>query len=278
MFDTHAHLVDPAFSTDLDAVIENARSQGVNYIISVGDNLASCRQTCAAVDRYPGLYAAVGIHPHEAGSYRGDLSEIAALASNPRVVAIGETGLDYFRDYAPAPAQQALFRRHTQLARQLNRPLVIHTRNSFDDALGILLEGNYHIGVFHCFSGDTVFARKVLDLGYYLSFSGSLTFPKSKLGEVLKMAPRERILIETDAPYLAPVPCRGKRNEPAHVRFVAQKVAAILNLSIDEVDALTTENARRLFRIGPTSVGTHPRLCPLPRDLRLRGNGASGQR
>jgi TatD DNase family protein len=253
MFDTHAHLVDPAFSTDLDAVIENARSHGVDHIISVGDNLASCRQACTAVDRYPGLYAAVGIHPHEAGKADEDLAEITKLGLGPKVVAVGETGLDYFRDYATAPAQQSLFRRHIELARQLNKPLVIHTRNSFDDALGILLEGRHHIGVFHCFSGDTIFARKVLDLGYYLSFSGSLTFPKSKLGEVLKMTPRERILLETDAPYLAPVPFRGQRNEPAHVRFVAQQVGAILGLNIDEVDALTTENALRLFRIAPAS-------------------------
>lgn len=252
MFDTHAHLADPAFDADLAAVIESARREGVDHILSVGYDLHSCLRTCATAEKYPGLYAAIGLHPHEAGKSDKGLAEIAKLGSNPKVVAVGETGLDYFREYAPVEAQQLLFRRHIELARQLGKPLIIHTRDSFDDALKILLEGGYHSGVFHCYSGDAVFAQEVLDLGYYLSFSGSLTFTQSRLGAVLKMTPRERILIETDAPYLTPVPFRGKRNELAYVRLVAQRTGEILGMSLDEVDALTTANGCRLFGVGPT--------------------------
>ncbi len=249
MFDTHAHLSDRAFDQDLFSVLENGRSAGIEYLVTVGYDFESCQKNMMILDREDNIYGAVGIHPHEAGSYRGDLSEIEQFLTNPKVVAIGETGLDYYRNFAAHDLQKELFREHIRLAKKRHLPVVVHTRRSFDDALAILNDEDYRFAVFHCYSGDVDFALKIVEMGFYISFSGSITFAGNKLAEIIKKIPKDRILIETDAPYLTPVPLRGQRNEPAYLRYIAQKISEILNININEVDRLTTENAKRFFQL-----------------------------
>lgn len=249
MFDTHAHLTDPAFEHDLEQVIRNARDAGVTQILTVGLDIASSRSCVEITEKQTDVYAAIGIHPESAGVYTGDLNEIEELAVHPKVAAIGEAGLDYYRDYGPHLLQAELFRKHICLAKKVNKPLVIHTRKSYDAAMSILSDEDFHCGVFHCFSADLNFAARVIEAGFYISFSGSITYEGKKLSDVASKLPKDKILIETDCPYLTPVPLRGKRNEPAFVQHVANKLASILAITIDEVDQLTTQNAKRLFRL-----------------------------
>ncbi len=249
MFDTHAHLTDPAFDLNRKQVIQNARTTGVKYIIAVGYDFMTSRASLELARAESDIFAAVGIHPHSAGEEQDDWVEIEKLAIQPEVVAIGETGLDYYRDYAPHDLQKRLFKRHITLARKLNKPLIIHTRKSYDDALAILKEEDCHFGVFHCFSGDANFARQVIKQGFYVSFSGSITYDGHKLKKVAVAIPQERILIETDCPYLAPEPLKGQRNEPAYVKFIAQKLAEIFSQPVKVIAEQTTRNAINLFGI-----------------------------
>ncbi|MEO0225456.1 MAG: TatD family hydrolase [candidate division WOR-3 bacterium] len=247
MFDTHAHLSDPAFANDLASVVENAHSSGVDHIIAVGYDFLSSQQSIKFAREKTWIYAAVGIHPHEAGRYQGDLSEIEMLTKEAKVIAIGETGLDFYRSYSPPDRQKDLFRRHIDLAKKTRKPLIIHVRQAFDEVLKILGEEDYHSGVFHCYSGDLNFARRIVEMGFYISFSGSITFAGSRLPLIINDLPRERILVETDAPFLTPVPLRGKRNEPANLKYVVRKISDVLNLPFDEIDRLTTENGLTAF-------------------------------
>jgi len=262
LVDSHAHLDDPRFAADLDAVLERADANGIALILSVGGNLASSRANLALAERYPQIYAALGIHPHEAGQVNDAvLGEIEALArANPRVVAIGETGLDFFYDHSPRDVQEAAFRSHLQLARRLDLPVIIHDRDAHEDVIRILREeyaGARVCGVLHCFSGDRDFAGRCLELGCHLSFAGPLTFPKNEeLREVVKITPVERLLVETDCPYLAPQGHRGKRNEPALVRVTAEKVAELKNLSMEDISRITNLNVYRLFGIGSIDQST----------------------
>ncbi|MBN2429291.1 MAG: YchF/TatD family DNA exonuclease [Deltaproteobacteria bacterium] len=262
LIDSHAHLDDPRFADDLDAVLERAAANGITHILSVGGNLESSRANLALADKCPQIYTALGVHPHESSQVTTEiLQEIEGLArANDKVVAIGETGLDFYYDNSPRDVQEWAFRQHLQLAQRLDLPVIIHDRDAHEDILRIVREeyaGKKVSGVIHCFSGDRKFARQCIDLGFYLSFAGPLTFPKSEeLREVVKSMPVERILVETDCPYLAPQGHRGKRNEPALVRVTAEKVAELKNLSMADISRITNLNVHRLFRFGDIDQST----------------------
>lgn len=252
--DTHTHLDDARYEPDRDAVIARARETGVETMITIGCDLATSQAAVALADRYPFVYATVGVHPHEVKHIEGGwYNEFRRLAENKKVVAFGEIGLDYHYNHSSPKEQRDRFREQIQLARELGLPLIIHTREAQEDTIQILKdERSTEVGgVFHCFSGDAWLAKDALDLGFYLSFSGILTFQNAgMLRDIAKTVPLDRILIETDCPYLTPVPHRGKRNEPAFVRHVAETLAAVASVSdLDEIYRLTTENARRLFKI-----------------------------
>jgi TatD DNase family protein len=251
--DTHAHLTDKRFSDDLDDVLQRAQDAGVHTIINVGYDLPSSRRSVQLAASSPLVYAAVGIHPHEAAMVDEQaLKEVRQLAGEKKVVAIGEIGLDYYYNHASHERQHEAFRAQLRLAHSLALPVIIHDRDSHHDILSILQDEDVQRigGVMHCFSGDTQFAAECLNLGLYISLAGPVTFKNTKeLLAVAECVPIDRLLLETDAPYLAPVPYRGKRNEPAFVQAVAEKVAEIRQLTVWELAAQTTENAKKLFKL-----------------------------
>ncbi len=253
LIDTHAHLDDARFDGDRDAMIARAREAGVEHLVTIGCDLTTSRAAVELADRYPFVYATVGVHPHEAKQI-GDswYDDLRRLAQHKKVVAYGEIGLDYHYNHSPPKLQRERFREQIVLARELRLPIVVHTREAQDDTIAILKEENAADvgGVFHCFSGDARLAKDALDLGFLLSFSGVITFQNATmLRDIVKTVPMDRILVETDSPYLTPAPHRGTRNEPAHVRLVAEKIAAIQGMTADQVAELTSQNARRVFKI-----------------------------
>lgn len=257
LIDTHAHLDGGKFAQDLDEVIERAADNGVSTIITVGCDIESSRSSVALAQRYPRVYATVGIHPHDAPQADdAGLATLEELAlSDPKVVAIGETGLDFYRDRAPRDLQRQAFRQQIRLARKLGKPLIIHDRDAHAEITEILRDENASEvgGVIHCFSGDLAMARDCLEMGFYISFPGTLTYPKNEdLRDIARAVPIERLLVETDCPYLAPQPYRGKRNEPAFVRCTAEKLADIKGLSLEDVARITTRNAGKLFGLEQT--------------------------
>jgi TatD DNase family protein len=257
LIDTHTHLDDTRYEGDREAMIARAREAGVGAFITIGCDLATSRAAVELADRYPFVYASIGVHPHEVRHIGDDwYDEFRRLAQHPKVVAYGEIGLDYHYNYSPPKLQRERFREQILLARELRLPVVIHTREAQEDTIGILKEEHAADigGVFHCFTGDAWLARDGLDLGFDLSFSGVVTFQNAAmLREIVKTVPMDRILIETDCPYLTPAPHRGKRNEPAYVRLVAEAIAGVKStaapVSVDEVGRLTSANARRLFKL-----------------------------
>lgn len=257
LIDTHAHLDDARYDSDREAMIARAREAGVEAFVTIGCDLATSQAAVALGDRYPSVYASIGVHPHEVKHIGGGwYDEFRRLAEHTHVVAYGEIGLDYHYNHSSPKEQRERFREQVALARELKLPLIIHTREAQEDTIAILKEemASDVGGVFHCFSGDAWLAKDALDLGFYLSFSGILTFQNATmLRDIAKTVPLDRLLIETDCPYLTPVPHRGKRNEPAYVSFVAQQLAHIHsndpNLSIDTIGRITTDNAKRLFKI-----------------------------
>lgn len=253
LIDTHAHLDDARFDGDRDAMIARAREAGVEHFVTIGCDLTTSRAAVELADRYPFIYATVGVHPHEAKQI-GDswYDDLRRLAEHKKVVAYGEIGLDYHYNHSPPKIQRERFREQITLARDLHLPIVVHTREAQDDTIAILKEENAADvgGVFHCFSGDARLAKDALDLGFLLSFSGVITFQNATmLRDLVKTVPMDRVLVETDSPYLTPAPHRGQRNEPAHVRLVAEKIAAIQGMTTDQVAELTSQNARRVFKI-----------------------------
>lgn len=254
LVDTHTHLNDDKFKEDYEAAIKRAEAAGVTRMINMGDTLASSERAVKLAAAHEGLYAGVGIHPEEAFEMTAHDDDILAEWTKlPRVVAIGEIGLDYYweKDMDKRRLQQRIFIRQLDLARQLHLPVCIHDRDAHGDTLAILKqEGRGIRGVLHCYSGSLEMARELIKMGWYLGVDGPLTFKNAaKLPEIVREMPLERLLLETDAPYMAPVPMRGKRNEPAFVRFVAAKVAEIRGLSLAEVAAATTRNAETLYAL-----------------------------
>lgn len=256
VIDTHAHLDDAKFENDLNDTIKRAKDAGLESIITVGtwQKNKELKHVVGLADKYDFIYAALGIHPHDAKDACDDaFKEIKELSSHPKVIAIGETGLDYHYEHSPKDIQKKVFARHIEIARELNLPLAIHSREAQNDTLDIIdRQGVRDIGgVLHCFSGSYDMARKCLDMGLYLSFTGVVTFSKAvNIHEIVKKIPVERMLIETDCPYLAPEPYRGKRNEPAFVVETARRIADIKGLSLEDVARITTLNAKNLFGIG----------------------------
>lgn len=253
MIDTHAHLNDSKYDTDLPEVIAHANAAGVERIVVCGYDLASSRRAIEIASSYESVFATVGVHPHDAKSFDADtLCQIAELSTHAKVIAIGETGLDFHYDFSPREEQFRAFEAQLELAVTLDLPVVVHSRESNDEALQVLMEraGNNVRCVFHYFSGDEGFARRVLDAGFYIGIDGPITYKGAeKLRRVVRMCPTDRLLIETDCPYLTPIPHRGKRNEPAYVRLVAEEIARIKGLDISEIDEMTTRNAGELFGI-----------------------------
>ena len=253
LIDTHTHLDDVRYNDDREAVIARAREAGVHAFLTIGCDLATSRSAVALADQFPFVYASIGVHPHEVKHIQDDwYDEFRSLAKSDRVVAYGEIGLDYHYNHSSPKEQRDRLREQIQLARELSLPIIIHTREAQEDTIAILREEKASEigGVFHCFSGDAWLAKDALDLGFYLSFSGILTFQNATmLREIAKNTPLDRVLIETDCPYLTPVPYRGKRNEPAYVSQVAQQLASIHAVPLDEIAELTSKNAKQLFKI-----------------------------
>jgi len=252
LFDSHAHIDDKRFDTDRSEVIERAAANGVTRILNAGADMPSSLRSIELAEQYPGIYAAVGIHPHDAkDAGEEDYTQLAAWASRPKVVAIGEIGLDYYYNLSPRDVQQAVFIRQLDIARQTGKPFIIHDRDAHGDILAIVKkEAGGMPGVFHCFSGSLEMAREVIKLGFFVAIGGPLTFNNAvKLKEIASQVPLERLLIETDCPYLTPQPYRGRRNEPAYVRYVAEEIARLRKMDIDALAAATTGNACRLFGI-----------------------------
>lgn len=252
--DTHCHLNDEKFSDDLSEVFERAKSVGVNRIVNFGDTLESSAAVIELAKKFKGMFAGVGVHPEEiSGFNENSVEKIFELAKNKKVIAIGEIGLDYYweKNSEMRLMQQKIFIEQLEIARQLNLPVCIHEREAHGDALKILKsEGKNLRGVMHCYSGSLEMARELWKMGWLTGFDGPLTFKNSaKLPEIVKAAPQEMILIETDAPYLAPVPYRGKRNEPSFVVEVAKKIAEIRGETLEIVAQYTTKNAENLYRI-----------------------------
>ena len=248
MIDSHAHLTAKQYKKDLDSVLARAREAGVKAVINVGFDVDSSADGVHLAERHPYLFAAVGVHPHDADTVDDHiLSYLEELSANPRVIAIGEIGLDFYRDLSPRRVQEEIFVRQLAIAARVGLPVIIHDRDAHRRVVEVLRAEGASNGVMHCFSGDLNLARQVLDLGFYISFAGPITYNGRKAAEVIRKMPRERLLVETDCPYLAPVPFRGKRNEPAYVKYVLERVAELLGAPAAEVEALTDENARRLF-------------------------------
>jgi TatD DNase family protein len=254
LIDTHAHLEMREFNDDREDVIKRAREAGVEYIVTIGTTVESSRDAVLLAEKYDFIYAAVGIHPHEVKDILHPAYEILRrFAKHKKVVAYGEVGLDYHYEHSPRTDQKRKFRDMLREARELDLPVIVHDRDAHEDTLRILSEewSPDLGGVMHCFSGDLEMARKMIEMGFSLSIAGPVTFPKAEsLREVVRQVPIEHLLIETDSPYLAPQPVRGKRNEPAYVRHTAEAIAAIKGLSFDDVCRITSYNAMQLFGIG----------------------------
>jgi TatD DNase family protein len=254
LIDSHCHLDSDQFDQDRESVISRALEAGVSHMVAIGtgNGPPDLEAGIRLADQHPFIYATVGVHPHDAAKSTPEtLDHLAALAQHPKVVAIGEIGLDYHYDFSPREVQQSVFRSQMQIAAAAKKPIVIHTREAWDDTITQIRQhwDTTLGGIMHCFSGTPAQAQQALDLGFYLSFGGIVTFPKAvDIQEAARQAPADRILVETDAPYLAPVPKRGKRNEPAFMLETVKKLAALRGVSDQSIADQTTENFRRLTR------------------------------
>ncbi|CAA9302026.1 MAG: Uncharacterized metal-dependent hydrolase YcfH [uncultured Gemmatimonadetes bacterium] len=251
LIDTHAHLADERILPEVDAVVERARAAGVETIVAIATGVEDARVVAGLAERLPGVFATAGIHPHAAASASEEaFATIRALLGHPRVVAIGEAGLDYHYDFAPRERQRESFLRHLELGRETGLPVIVHAREADEDLRGLLREGGAGTrGVLHSFSSGRALLEDALALGWYASFSGMVTFKKYDAADLLRMVPADRILVETDSPYLAPVPHRGRTNEPAFVVSTARVAAQLRGEDPDEFAARTTSNARTLFHL-----------------------------
>ena len=252
LVDSHCHLDFPEFAGDLDAVVARARAAGVGTMVTISTVLDQAGRLAEIAGRFDGVYSTVGVHPHEAKDHRNiGAGDLEALCAHPRVVGIGETGLDYHYDHSPREDQQESFRTHIAAARATGLPLIVHSRSADEETVAILADemrkGPFR-GLIHCFSSSRVLAEGALDLGFYISVAGIVTFKAAgELRETVAGLPLDRLLVETDAPFLAPVPYRGKRNEPAFVVHTAQRIAGLMDVPMDDFEAATTANFFALF-------------------------------
>lgn len=252
-FDSHAHLDDRKFNEDREDIIKRAREEGIGLIVNPGDDMSTSRRAMDLAKKYDFIYAAIGFHPHNAKDVRKDsYLQLEEMAKEPKVVAIGEIGLDYYRDHSPRDIQRKVFIDQIQLAGRLDLPIIVHDREAHGDIYDILRTyyNGKSGGVLHSYSGSVEMAYRFIELGLYISISGPITFKNARKNvEVVKEIPLDHLLIETDSPYLTPEPFRGKRNHPSLVKYVAEKIAHIKDLSVEEVARITTENGKELFRI-----------------------------
>ena len=250
MVDSHCHLDDSKFDEDREQVIERARAAGVARLMAIGtgDGPPDLEAAVRLADRYPFIYATIGVHPHDASKATSEtFDRLHALAQHPKVVALGEIGLDYHYDFSPRDVQRSVFERQLGLAAGTGRPIVIHTREAWADTMALLRMKWRGSGIMHCFTGDADQAREALDLGFHLSFGGVVTFPKAEsVRAAARIAPDDRLLVETDCPYLAPAPHRGKRNEPAFVVETVKRLAEVRGCAPEEIAKITTRNWERL--------------------------------
>ncbi len=265
MIDTHCHLEMEQFDADRDAVIDRARDAGIEAFVTIGSDLEGCKGAVELSRKLDFVYAAVGIHPHDAKDFSEEIEALMkawiaeSRAGNsvcvdgkpPKIVAIGEIGLDYFYDHSPREIQREVFTKQLALARELDLPVIVHSRDAIEDTLRILEDSGVRKGIMHCFSGDKEIAKRAMELGLHISFAGTVTFKKAmSLKEAAAMVPDDLLLIETDAPYLAPVPLRGKRNEPSFMVHTARHIAELRGVTVEDIARITTLNASRLFGIG----------------------------
>lgn len=250
-FDTHAHYDDEAFEADRETLLAAMPGNGVELILVPGCDVKSSRSALKLAARFPFIRAAVGIHPEELGAMEeGDLERIEAMTGEPRCVAIGEIGLDYYWDASRKEEQKTLFRRQIEIALARKLPVIVHDREAHGDSLEIVRDYTELRGVFHCFSGSPEMAEELLRRGWYLGFDGPVTYKNARKAlEVLAICPLDRLLLETDSPYLSPVPMRGKRNDSRNLRYIAQKIAEVKGCSVEEVASAAAENGRRLFAV-----------------------------
>jgi len=256
LFDSHVHLDDEVFAPDREVVLDRARGVGVRGFVCVGTSLVSSRRAIALADAHADVYATVAIHPHDAADATPEaLEALAALARHRRVVAIGETGLDFHRNFAPREVQERAFRAHVTLAAALQLPVIVHNRDAHDEVLRVLADAAPVRVIMHCFAASLEVARTCLDRGYYLGLGGPLTYRNARQAlEVARFAPPDRLVLETDAPYLPPEPHRGRRNEPAYLPLIASAVAGARGVAAGTVAELTTGNATQVFDLGRVEI------------------------
>ncbi|HOY83836.1 MAG TPA: TatD family hydrolase [Candidatus Syntrophosphaera sp.] len=252
LFETHAHLDLPEFDADRESLIHKCFDSGIEYIINIGFNKETSLNSLELAKKHLHVFATVGFHPHDATDFDAEL--IKRLVRDKNVLAIGEIGLDFFRNYSPFPVQREVFRNQAYLAVDYDKPMVIHNREAHQECYSILKEVQAKDVVFHCFSGDIIFAQQVLDEGWLISFTGNVTYPNANLEDVVRMMPMDQFMIETDCPYLTPHPHRGKRNSPLYLHLVAEKIAEIRGITPLEVAQAAYDNAFRFFRVPPDPV------------------------
>jgi len=250
-FDTHAHYDDKRFNDDRDELLSSMPDAGVSLILNSGSSLRSSKFGLTLAAKYSFMYASVGVHPHDSKSMTEEtIAELEELLSHPKAMAVGETGLDFHYNFSPPEVQKKRFREQLELARHVKKPVIVHERESLRDTLDIIHDFRDLTGVFHCFSGSWETAKIILDMGWYLSFTGVVTFKNARRAiEVLEKMPSDRIMLETDCPYLAPEPKRGRRNSSLYLRYIAEKVAQVRGISLEEAAALTKENGMKFFGI-----------------------------
>ena len=250
-FDTHAHYDDRRFNEDRRSLLNSMKGAGVSLILNAASSVRSARFALKLADEFPFIYASVGVHPHDSKDMTDDtVSELEEMLKHPKAMAVGETGLDYYRDLSPRDIQRKRFREQLELARHTGKPVIIHEREALRDTLDIIADYKDLTGVFHCFSGSWETAKTVLNMGWYLSFAGVITFSNARRAlEVIEKMPPDRLLIETDCPYLTPEPNRGKRNSSLNMLHIAEKVAETRGISHDEAAAITMANGKNFYRI-----------------------------
>lgn len=252
LIDSHAHLDKEQFDLDREYIIEHLERNGIELLVNVGADMESSIESVKLAQKYHNIYAVVGVHPHSAKDMTSEsLDELEKLSKNPKVVAIGEIGLDYHYDNSPRDVQRQAFRDQIKLAKKLDLPIVVHSREADEDTLEILKEEKDGLrGIMHCFSSDRLMMEEYLDLGFFISLAGPVTFKKTdELKEVAKLVPIEKLLVETDAPYLAPSPYRGKRNEPMYVKYTAALIADLKGMTIEDLSLQTRKNTKEIFAI-----------------------------
>ena len=248
LIDSHIHLDSGVYSQDLDELLLRAKDAGVDKLLTPGTSVESSRSCVEIAKNHRGVYAAVGVHPHDADNTPSDyLDSLGDLVSEDVVVAVGEIGLDFNKNYSEAESQISIFNAQIKLSKEKKLPMIIHNRDSDDEMEKCLRGGDYFNGVIHCYTGSVGFAEKLLSMGFYLGFTGIATFGLKELESVIRIIPDDRLLVETDGPYMTPAPYRGQRNEPAYIEFIAKRIAELRNTSYEEVSDLTTQNCLRLF-------------------------------